>query len=276
MDMADASSSSLEEEFRLAQRSSYLRIDLEAVLHNVRVLRSLCSSHTEVMAVLKANATGHGSVAIATHLVNNGIKHFAVATAAEGRDLREAGIQVYIQVFGTSHEDVDILQKFQLTPTVSTPAFLRLWATKHRNANLTVPPVVIKIDTGMSRHGCQPEELQQMMKTSEELGIPVHSLMTHFAVAWEDAEVTQCQLDLFLDTVRPYREQGVKVHVANAPAIIRGFGADLDFVRPDMSEEGVDVVQELGLKPALSWIVRPTLIKTLPAGRSVGYGHTYR
>ncbi|KAK7507454.1 hypothetical protein BaRGS_00001389 [Batillaria attramentaria] len=280
-------------EFQVAGRSNYLRIDLDTLTHNVNVLLSKCSPHTELMAVIKANAYGHGAVGVARHLVNQGVRHFAVATAYEGRELRQAGIQGFIQVFGNCvGEEMDIMRQFQLTPTVTTEAFLTHWAAwpsytlaEQQSRNSNIPQVVIKVDSGMSRNGCQPEELPTLMDLCSELGVPVHSLMTHFAQAWDDPHFTLKQLDTFLSAVQPYRKQGVKLHAANSCGIIRGFGTNLDLVRPgiclyglppDPSEETVKTVEEFGLRPALSWIARPNMVKHLKPGRHVGYDQTYR
>nr|KAG5714666.1 hypothetical protein BaRGS_000154 [Batillaria attramentaria] len=222
-----------------------------------------------------------------------GVRHFAVATAYEGRELRQAGIQGFIQVFGNCvGEEMDIMRQFQLTPTVTTEAFLTHWAAwpsytlaEQQSRNSNIPQVVIKVDSGMSRNGCQPEELPTLMDLCSELGVPVHSLMTHFAQAWDDPHFTLKQLDTFLSAVQPYRKQGVKLHAANSCGIIRGFGTSLDLVRPgiclyglppDPSEETVKTVEEFGLRPALSWIARPNMVKHLKPGRHVGYDQTYR
>ncbi|XP_025083728.1 uncharacterized protein LOC112557851 isoform X2 [Pomacea canaliculata] len=241
------------------------------------------------MAVIKANAYGHGSVAVARHLSANGIRHFAVATAAEGQELRQAGIKDFIQVFGNCvGEEVNIMQHFHLTPTVTTETFLNHWISwrsmNRVNVHFPVPPVVIKVDSGMSRNGCQPEELPKLMAICRKNGVPVHSLMTHFAQAWDDEEFTKCQLDTFLKAAEPYRGTGIKLQAANSAAIIRGFATDLDIVRPgiciyglppDLSQEAVQTVQRLGLRPALSWIAHPNMVKVLPPGRHVGYDQTY-
>ncbi|KAK7486138.1 hypothetical protein BaRGS_00022604, partial [Batillaria attramentaria] len=273
-------------EFQLAGRSSYLRIDLDALWNNLEILRNMCFSHTEIIAVLKANAYGHGSVGIARHLMNKGITHFAVATTYEGRELRQAGIQGYIQVFALA-DDAPLGRKLQ-TPFFGyrlLTAKINIWHDGDpRLQTGVIPPVVIKVDSGLSRNGCQPEEVPRLMTLCSELGVPVHSIMTHFAQAWDDENFTRQQLQTFLTAVQPYRQQGVKVQAANSEAVIRGIGNDLDFVRPGIclfglppakDEESAKFVHDLGIRPVLSWIARPNLLKVLSPGRHIGYDQTY-
>nr|KAG5698967.1 hypothetical protein BaRGS_033480 [Batillaria attramentaria] len=182
-------------------------------------------------------------------------------------------------------EEIDILRPYQLTPTVSTSTFLKQWAQWSSPLQTgVIPPVVIKVDSGLSRNGCQPEEVPRLMTLCSELGVPVHSIMTHFAQAWDDENFTRQQLQTFLTAVQPYRQQGVKVQAANSEAVIRGIGNDLDFVRPGIclfglppakDEESAKFVHDLGIRPVLSWIARPNLLKVLSPGRHIGYDQTY-
>ncbi|CAL1527405.1 unnamed protein product [Lymnaea stagnalis] len=285
-----------ESEFDVAQRSTYLRVDLQAIWNNIQILKSKCANHTKVIAVVKGNAYGHGSVGVARHLSQCGVTHFAVATSLEGKELRQNGVTGFIQVLGSCvTEEMDTMLEENLTPTVSDVNFIKIWAekikTKHEENIDSCDQVyqkfcvVVKVDSGMSRNGCQCEDLPKLMKACAEHKVAVHSLMTHFAQAWDDPVFTQQQLATFLDAVQPYRKTGVKVHVANSAAIIRGFGTHLDFVRPgiaiyglppDSSLQSACIVKSLGLKPALTWVARPSLVKTLEAGRSVGYDQMYK
>ncbi|ESP03763.1 hypothetical protein LOTGIDRAFT_230095 [Lottia gigantea] len=245
----------------------------------------------DVIAVIKANAYGHGSVEIAKHLENNGVSHFAIATAGEGGELRRNGVKGFIQVFGSCvKEDIAVCQEFHLTPTVCCQEFLQHWSDWFHNNNnhsssQEKPWVVIKVDCGMCRNGCQPEQLPELIQKCKDLHIPIHSAMTHFSQAWDDPEFTKKQLDLFLQTCRHLRSEGVKLHASNSAGIIQGFGIELDFIRPgiaiyglptDPSEETVNKFQSIGLKPALSWLAKPSLVKKLPPGSVVGYDQTYQ
>ncbi|KAL3876224.1 hypothetical protein ACJMK2_034094 [Sinanodonta woodiana] len=236
-------------EFALAKRNTCLRINLDTILNNIGILKMQFSEHTDVIAVIKANAYGHGSVEVARYLSRHGIHHFAVAAPSEGKVLRQAGVTDFIQV------------------------------------RTFIGSVVIKVDSGMSRNGCQPEDLVSLMEFCLENGVHVHSIMTHFSQAWDDPNFTKIQLETFLKAASPYRKRGIKLHAANSAGIIRGFGVDLDFIRPGIAIYGqpldnmpstIALYEELGLRPALAWLARPTLIKTLGPGRVVGYDQTYK
>ncbi|XP_045213700.2 alanine racemase-like [Mercenaria mercenaria] len=284
-----------ENEYQIARRRTYLKIDLDILSRNVSILNSLCSSNTEILAVVKGNAYGHGSVEIAKHLVDIGVKHFAVASPGEGIDLRKAGIDSYIQIFGNAcEEEIPDLIEYDLVPTVGSVEFLREWALYSQNLcpeylfeeNYEFHrPVVIKVDTGMSRNGFQPEQLDDVVSYCDENGVRIHSIMTHFAAAWDDQAFTTLQLESFLNVAAKYRSRGIKLHAANSAGTLLGYGNDLDFVRPGIAMYGlppdttafaIDMYNRLGLRPILSWMAKPNLVKTMSEGRTVGYDNTHR
>ncbi|XP_071108026.1 alanine racemase-like [Haliotis cracherodii] len=294
-----------------AGRSTYLRINFDVLYNNISILKQRCSPHTDVIAVVKANAYGHGSVEISRYLESRGIGHFAVATPEEGAQLRQAGIKGHIQILGNAvEEDIPTLVKYRLTPTVAELKFLQEWSravtadpvSSNNAGNDTISSnkvtdshalqervrkrhqLVLKIDTGMSRNGCQTQDFPSLIQFCQTQGLTVHSVMTHFSQAWDNPHFTKQQLNTLMTLVEPLRTSGVKVHVANSAAIIRGFGTQLDFIRPgicmyglppDASTETAELVESLGLRPVLSWRARPTLIKQLPQRRVVGYDNTY-
>ncbi|KAH3863269.1 alanine racemase-like [Dreissena polymorpha] len=149
----------------------------------------------------------------------------------------------------------------------------------------TVGRVVIKVDSGMSRNGCQPGDLSEIVEFCENNKIPVHSIMTHFAQSWDDPVFTKAQLDTFMEVAKPYRNRGIKIHAANSGAIVNQIGVDLDYVRPgismygqapDTSELGVSATMRLGLLPAISWYALANKVTRLAKGRVVGYDQTYK
>lgn len=229
-----------------------MKIDLDALSNNVRILKSLCSQHTDFIAVLKANAYGHGSVELARHLRDIGVKHIAVASPWEGIELRQAGIEGYIQIFGTaSEEEIPDLVEYDLTPTVGTIDFLKEWVLYTRRdkcSNFILFPefeddnrrqVVLKMDTGMSRNGCQPEDLDHLVDFCDDNEIKIHSIMTHFAAAWDNPSFTKSQLETFLRVAQKYRDRAIKLHAANSAGTLLGYGTDLDFVRPGIAMYGL-------------------------------------
>uniref|UniRef100_A0A0B7A724 Alanine racemase C-terminal domain-containing protein n=3 Tax=Arion vulgaris TaxID=1028688 RepID=A0A0B7A724_9EUPU len=283
------------DKFTYAGRSTYLQINLKTIWHNIQSLQTKCASHTKVIAVIKANAYGHGSVGVAKYLNKCGVFNFAVATTYEGKELRKHGVVGFIQVFGNCvAEEIDTILEYNLTPTVTNLKFIEQLAAKlterktktsllrkciNDNVCKFKPSVVIKIDTGMSRNGCQCEELSSFMNACQTHKIPVHSIMTHFAQSWDDLEFTQQQLNRFLEVTQPYRLNGVKVHAANSGAIMKGFAIDLDYVRPggaiyglapDSTSDAYSEMEALGLRPVLSWIAKPCLIKSIQTEKKSG------
>lgn len=281
--------------FTLARRPTYVKVNLDQILENLKRLKEHLAPHTEFIAVVKANAYGHGSVAVSRFLEKHGITHFAVATALEGEELRNAGIHCNIQVLGNAcADDIPTLYENRLIPTVANETFLaewlRHWRQRQRNTlggenGRRAGTVAIKLDSGMSRNGCQPEQLRSLIEYCENNSIPIHSIMTHFAQSWDDPEFTQTQMNTFMETVAPYREKGIKLHVANSGAILNKIGVDLDYVRPgismygqppDTSEFGITSTKNFGLKPAIKWFVKASSVNDLAPGRVVGYDKTYR
>ncbi|XP_060597721.1 alanine racemase-like [Ruditapes philippinarum] len=287
--------SGFSKEFSLARRPTFVRVNLDTILDNLKILKNHLAKHTELIAVVKANAYGHGAVAVSRFLEKHGISHFAVATALEGEELRNAGIHCNIQVLGNASEDeIQTLYENRLIPTVANEKFLsswlRLWRQQQRNTlcvedGLPIGAVVLKVDTGMSRNGCQPSQLWSLVEYCENNNIPIHSIMTHFAQSWDDQIFTQTQMNTFMEVTAPYRERGIKVHVANSGAILNKIGVDLDYVRPgismygqapDTSDFGINATKTAGLKPALSWHAKASAVNDLEPGRVVGYDQTYR
>ncbi|WAQ96879.1 ALR-like protein [Mya arenaria] len=283
-------------EFAFARRPTFLRVDLDVLLNNLKILKGQLSAHTEIIAVVKANAYGHGGPRVARFLERHGVSHFAVATALEGEELRTAGVHGNIQVFGNaSVEEIGTMYENRLIPTIADVDFLSAWLAHWRkrerntlgveNGPDMVGCVVIKVDSGMSRNGCQPEKLPEIVDFCDNYRVPVHSIMTHFAQSWDDPVFTQQQMDTFMAAVKPYRTRGVKLHVANSGAIVNKVGTDLDFVRPgismygqapDTSEFGVNTSQKLGLRPVISWYAKASMVNRLQPERVVGYDKTYK
>lgn len=285
---------SMVSEFALARRLCYLRVNLDTILNNTRKLKAKCAAHTEVMSVLKGNAYGHGAVPVARHLEKNGFTYFAVATSLEGEELRQGGVKGFIQILGNAAPDeIPNYYKNSLVPTVATMEFLSAWVrywTSHadkdkKNPGPEIGQVVIKVDTGLSRNGCQPEVLPELYQFCKNNGIPVHSIMTQFAQAMDDHTFTKKQYDMYLKLVEPYRKaDGIKLHVSNTPALFHGIGNELDYIRmgislfgqpPGTSDLAVKFTKECGLEPSLVWMAKPTLVKVLEPGRVVGYDKTY-
>jgi len=261
-------------------RPTSVMIDLDAVRHNVRVLKP---GDSELMAVVKANAYGHGDVEVARAALEGGATWLGVALVEEGIRLRDSGIEAPILTLSEfpAGSEGDALGA-DLTPTVYSEAGLEGLAAAARRLGRSAV-VHVKVDTGMHRVGVWPQEdALTFARRSQDAGLLVEGLWTHFASADVDDATTLEQLRVFLLLVKRCLSEGIQpayVHAANSAALIKHPESHLDIVRPGMAiyglSPGVDI-SHLGLRPVLTWRSAVTFSKRLPAGERVSYGHTYR
>jgi alanine racemase len=259
-------------------RSTRVEIDLSAIRHNVGVLKP---TSAELMAVVKANAYGHGDVAVARAALEAGATWLGVALVEEGIELRAAGIEAPILVlseFPDGGEDAALAAR--LTPSVYSEAGLARLA---RAAGRRPIGVHVKVDTGMHRVGVWPPEgAVRFLARVRASGMEIEGLWTHLARSEDDDVTTKMQLDRFAAVVEEARDAGIRVryvHAANSGALIRHPEAVFDLVRPGIAIYGIPpapgVGQELGLRPALTWRSEVTFARRLPAGERISYGHRY-
>ncbi len=229
-------------------------IDLANIRYQIKSIRRHVGEDSEIMAVVKADGYGHGSVEVARAAISAGATRLAVAIPEEGMELRAAGIKVPIQVFGeTMPEQVRLLVEYDLIPTIcrsdSRKAIARI-AKKH-NKKI---PVVIKVDTGMGRLGLKPAEISAFyQKTVRDNNLEVDSIMTHFSKAdEEDKEYTEYQWQQYQKAVENIRDLGVKeedlpeLQVANSATILDLPEFALDIVRPGIMMYGLPPSHEVG------------------------------
>ncbi|MDF1666741.1 MAG: alanine racemase, partial [Planctomycetota bacterium] len=257
-------------------------VDLGAVTWNLQNLRRKVGSHPEIMAVVKANAYGHGAVPIARALKRAGAEQLAVATPEEGLELRHSNIKGPITVLGPSC-DSDLSEMFdaQLTLTVLDKDSARRIAQSARAMRQTAQ-VHVKVDTGMHRFGLTPEELPAILSDLADAPfISVYSLATHLANA-DHREQSNRQIHEFHKSREALRKLGLlpeNFHLANsAGAILRDARCD-DIIRPGIALYGIDPTGRfhhagMALRPALSVKSRLASIREIPAGAPVGYGST--
>lgn len=249
-------------------RPTWLEIDLARLGDNYRYLRGQLPIRTRMMAVIKADAYGHGAVAVARALLELGCRRFAVATAGEGAALRAAGIEAPLHLLGNLHpqEAAEVLAA-GLIPTLASLEPAQAYAA------LGGKIAHLKIDTGMHRVGVSPADFPSFLADVEALGIKVEGIMTHFASSDQDPDFTKLQLERFLAAAGPYRG-GRILHAANSAALLNWPESHLDLVRPGIALYGLH--RHPGLAPILTWQARATQFRYLPAGEKVGYGGTYQ
>ena len=263
---------------------TYAIVNLTALAHNLSCITRYLSPGCEVMAIVKANAYGHGAVETAQALARQDIGRFAVASLDEGIALRLAGISAPIVVLGALFEaQIADLVAHQLTPVVSDGGILPTLA-KAARSHPTPYPIHLKVETGMGRLGFSPEELLTLLDDPL-LRSPfqVEGMMTHLADAdGADSDFTERQLGAFRALLEQIRQRGLSiplVHTANSAAIVRFPGAHFSLVRPGIMLYGYHTlpasVPAPDLRPVLSLRTTIVQLRTIPRGGTVSYNGTF-
>ena len=271
----------------------WAEIDLKAIAHNVQELRRITRAPARMIAVVKADAYGHGAVEVARTVLKAGAEMLAVARLDEGITLRRAGIQAPILVFGhTFPAAAEDLIAHDLIPSVGgleTARQLEVVA-QHRGK---VIPIHLKFDSGMGRLGLLPDAQRENASLSAVAeaaaisrlpGLRLEGIYTHFAAADEkDKTYAHRQFQVFQDFLQALKAAGIACglrHAANSAALIDLPQTHLDAVRPGIALYGLYPSREVDytrvdLKPALTLKSRLLQVKTVPAGTKVSYGMTW-
>ena len=260
-------------------RHTYCEIDLDAIRHNVGVMRSCLHDGVDFLAVVKADGYGHGAVQVARTALEAGAKMLAVAIPEEGVQLRQAGIDAPILVLGGIEEEAaDIVAACDLTQVVFDEArILALDRAGEKHARRV--KVHLKLDTGMCRIGVRTkEEVQRLVRLIDSLAhVELTGCFTHMATADEDfCEDTHAQIARFsalCDAIAQVHPGKITRHAANTASIFRYPQAHFDMVRGGIALYGYPpFAADLGLRPAMRWAARAVYVKTIQPGDKVSYG----
>ena len=259
-------------------RPTVVEVDLEAVRHNVRRLKP---PRTELMAVVKADGYGHGDVPVARAALEAGATWLGVALVEEGIGLREAGIEAPVLVLSEfPHGAEEEALAAGLTPTVYTEEGVEALGRAAAAVGRDVSDHV-KLDTGMHRVGLWPPTSAPVLcRQVVAAGLSLGGMWTHFASSESDGSTTRDQLARFSAAVEAVRADGHApglLHAANSAATITLPQSHLDLVRPGAAVYGLAAGPGLeeGLHPAMTLRSRVSLVKRLPAGERLSYGHRY-
>ncbi len=273
----------------LQDRPTVAEISLASISHNMGALRRRIGPGPEIMAVVKADAYGHGAVQVATTALTSGASWLGVALVEEGVALRKSGIIAPILVLGQLFSvQARRALRYGLSCTVSTYDFaeaLSVAATQEGKKG----KCHIKVDTGMGRLGVGPRQAASFVKRVAMLpNIEIEGIFTHFSGAdLDDKSFAREQLSRFVDVLEALRKAGIEVqfrHAANSAACVDMPEAWLDLVRPGIIIYGLSpfssarfqqVRKEMDLRPALSLKTRVCFVKRCPAGAPISYGGTY-
>jgi alanine racemase len=260
--------------------NTYAEICLKAVKHNIAEVRQLLAPHVKFMAVVKANAYGHGAVAIARSAVEAGVNYLAVANLKEALELREAGIVSPILILTESPTSVmDEIIQYDLSQTIysfSEAKALSDEALKRKK----IAKIHIKVDTGMGRVGVAPSEAMAFIsKVSSLPAVQLEGFFTHFAMAEDPHDnFTVGQFEKFQQLSNRLPQIPLK-HAANSAAVLFHPETHLDLVRVGLMLYGLypqgNSRRIINLQPALSFKSRVTYLKKVPAGTPLSYGCTY-
>ncbi|GHG06826.1 alanine racemase [Streptomyces filamentosus] len=271
-------------------RRARAEIDLGALRANVRTLRARVAPHVRIMAVVKADAYGHGAVRCARAALKAGADWLGTATPHEALALRAAGItDVPVMCWlWTPGDPWGLGIKAGLDMSVSG-----MWALREvvaaAEATGNRARIQLKADTGLGRNGCQPADWPELVTEALDAQarglVKVTGLWSHFACADEPYHPSiAAQLDVFRSMLDHAEKAGVEPevrHIANSPATLTLPEAHFDLVRPGIALYGLSpgpklgTGAELGLRPVMSLKGSVALVKQVPAGHGVSYGHHY-
>lgn len=271
-------------------KRTWAAVDLNRISHNMDAIRAHIGDECKVMAVVKADAYGHGYRNVSLTLQERGADWFGVSNIDEALCLREAGITQPVLIFGpTPAELVHTLCRNHLTQTVYSPEYAYALNEHARRKDICVD-VHIKIDTGMHRLGlnaARPEEALALVREIKAMPhLSAQGIFTHLAVADEDSEesvrFTNAQFDAFMQLLSQLAKQGISFplrHCCNSAGMLRYPRMHLDMVRPGLAlyglypapccKTGIELLPAMEIKSLVS------MVKTIRAGDTVSYGRLY-
>lgn len=265
---------------------TWVEIDLDALERNFNAARKMLPQNIKLLAVVKANAYGHGAVRVSKYLEDKA-DYLAVAATDEALEIRKNGVKSPILVLGhIPYGDYDNIVKYNITPTISDLKEAQLLSESAKKAGVTAP-FHIALDTGMSRIGflLNEESVKEIKEINTLPNIEIEGVFSHLAAAdMRDKTYTKMQVEKFDEFVKTLSEEGIDIpikHLYNSAAI-----ADLekkyDMVRQGIILYGLNPSDEVEFKnidapkPVMSMKTRVVQVKTLPADVSVSYGCTYK
>ncbi|MEP0750747.1 alanine racemase [Trichocoleus sp. Lan] len=273
------------ENFTALKERAWVEIDLAALAHNVRQLRRFLSPKTALMAVVKADAYGHGAITVAEIACQAGASWLGVATIPEGIQLREAGIQAPILILGASNttEQVQAIAHWDLQPTLCTPQQALVFSETLGTLNRSLA-VHVKLDTGMSRLGTPWQQAAEFVSLVQRLPhLKISSIYSHLATADSpDPTGMRQQQDRFEEAIALIKTTGMtppRLHLANSAAALSDPSLHYDMVRVGLATYGLYPAPHLksviDLKPVMKVKARVTQVKNISAGTGVSYGHQF-
>ncbi len=260
---------------------------MDNLQNNIQKIKKTLKPGVRVCLPIKADAYGHGAVRVAVAAIRAGVSYLAVASVQEAIELRHAGIITpIISLSLPILEEIPLLLEYEIEPLVIDEEFINNLNSEAKKLNKKAS-VHLKIDTGMNRIGCTPNEaLKIAMQISRASNLELKGIATHFAVSEstrpEDIQYTKKQISLFKKAVGEIKKAGIKtglVHACNSGGVLQYPEAQFDMVRPGILIYGYAPCDELEnkikLKPVMELISQVVLIKKIEKGTSVSYGRKW-
>jgi alanine racemase len=268
---------------------AWVEINLSALRHNVRQMRSQLGERTQLMAVVKADAYGHGAVTVAQTVLQAGASWLGVATVPEGIELRAANIQAPIMVMGAvnSVDEMQAMAAWRLQPTLvmAKQALVFSDALSKLSGSSTCPlPAHLKLDTGMSRLGYPWQDAVDFVRFVRQLPhLKIESVYSHLATADSpDPTILRQQHQRFITAIQELRQQQLlppRLHLANTAATLTDNALHYDMVRVGLGLYGLypapHLSAQVNLQPVMQVKARITHVKQISAGTGVSYGHQF-
>ncbi|MEL6927435.1 MAG: alanine racemase [Cyanobacteria bacterium J06600_6] len=267
------------------RQRAWVEIDLDALIHNVRTLKAWLNDDSKLMAVVKADAYGHGAVTVAKVALANGADSLAVATLQESVELRRSGIDAPILVLGVINtvEDIQAAYEWGVEPTIIGLEQALIFGSTLKRLGKSLR-VHLKLDTGMSRLGTNWQDAVPFVAgVQSQSHLQIASIYSHFATADEsDRTVMELQQRRFSRAIASLSAAGLKppqVHLANSAATLNNRSSHYDLVRVGLALYGLYPAPHLegilNLKPVLQVKAKITQVKLIPPGEGISYGRQY-
>ena len=266
---------------------SCVEIDLDALKHNFEEIKKATAPGTGILAVVKADAYGHGAIEIAKTLIDSGAAGLCLATIDEAVELRKHGIEVPMMTLGftdpvrfkdaVKYDVEQSVYSYEIAKALSDEALAQAKTCK----------IHIKLDTGMGRIGFKTDgsETEEIVKACTLPGIEPYGVFSHFAVAdTDDDKYTKEQFGRFMNQIGELEAKGIrftKRHICNSAGILRFPEMHLDLVRAGIILYGLmppgcpEPVTKVDLKPVMNWYAKVIHVKTIPVGATVSYGRHF-
>ena len=266
---------------------SCVEIDLDALKHNFEEIKKAVTPGTDILAVVKADAYGHGALETAKTLIDGGAAGLCLATIDEAVELRKHGITVPMMTLGfTDSSRFEDAVRYDVEQSVYSLDIAKALSDEAVKQGKTCR-IHIKLDTGMGRIGFKTDgtETDDIVRACTLPGIEPYGVFSHFAAAdTDDDEYTNQQFGLFMKQIEELEQKGIhftKRHICNSAGILRFPGMHLDMVRAGIILYGLmppgcpAPVVDIDLKPVMNWYAKVIHVKTVPVGATISYGRHF-